>query len=123
PRHIHRCRVCGREYRSGYLDPKRMQARCIAATGGSFAPPIPHEGPGTELAVIFTELGITAKQSCQCAARMAEMNRLGIEGCRRARTLLLTWLEEAYDSSSYLERARAFSWALWQGKPKSLAGL
>ena len=80
-------------------------------------------GPGTELKKIFDSLGIKPKASCQCAARIHEMNRRGVQGCVETREEILGWLQEAYDESSIGERATAGILAIAKGYPMSLAGL
>lgn len=83
----------------------------------------PTHGPGTELKKIFDSLGIHPKASCQCAARMDEMNRRGVQGCLDTKAEILGWLQEAYGESSFSERATAGILAIANGYPMTLSGL
>lgn len=81
------------------------------------------EGPGTELKKIFDSIGIKQKSGCPCPARMAEMNRRGIQGCIDTKPEILGWLQEAYDESTITERATAGLRAIAKGYPTTLEGL
>ena len=87
------------------------------------APPPPVPGPGVELAAIFKELGIAPTKSCGCTAKAAQMDAWGIEGCAVHRDEILAWMIEAYDATRLTEWLSAGAAALWQGKPKTIAGI
>jgi hypothetical protein len=107
-----RC-ACGRFYESPTSRPVLLQVQ---------QNPPPH-GPGTELKRMLQELGIEPSKKCGCEAKAAEMNLLGVEGCQREREKILAWLREAYHEASILSKLTAGATALWQRKPKSLAGM
>lgn len=50
--------------------------------------------PGTELKLILLSLRIRAKKVCNCEETLAWMDRLGVEGCKRDRHLLIPRLRE-----------------------------
>jgi hypothetical protein len=83
----------------------------------------PAEGPGTELKKILDALGIEPTNGCQCAARQAEMNIRGVEGCNRTRAELLGWLKEGYDESALTEKVAALAMALSKGLPLTIEGV
>lgn len=39
-------------------------------------------GPGTELKVIFAELGIYPRRQCDCNKRAEQMDAWGVGGCK-----------------------------------------
>ncbi len=95
----------------------------VSGVSGQRTLSLPPSGLGTELTGIFTELGIKPKASCGCKAKAAAMDAWGIEGCKTRRAEILDWMREAYDSTSFGEWLSAGVSAMWQGKPKSCAGL
>ena len=51
-------------------------------------------GPGTELHRLLGRFGIYMKRGCACKARMVQMNKWGVEGCRDNVETILEWLKE-----------------------------
>ena len=51
-------------------------------------------GPGTELHRLLGRFGIYMKRGCACKARMVQMNKWGVEGCRENVETILEWLKE-----------------------------
>lgn len=52
------------------------------------------KGVGDHLKELNAELKIRMKQGCNCPALLAEMNALGVDGCRQNRTRLVKSLAE-----------------------------
>lgn len=52
------------------------------------------KGPGTELKKMNSELGINPAENCSCNRLAAEMDWLGVEGCRRQRMMIIQGLKE-----------------------------
>lgn len=76
-------------------------------------------GPGYFLYVIFQELKMEIKPGCRCKAMMRQMERWGVEGCRKEKNfeIIVTQLEE--DSKLYNWREKAI--AKWQAVRTGLA--
>lgn len=53
-------------------------------------------GPGAEFAGLISQLGLQSVASCSCASLQREMDRLGVDGCRRERSRLIKSLKENY---------------------------
>ena len=79
--------------------------------------------PGTELKLLLESLGIKAKSTCQCNARVAQMNRLGVQAIRNDKSTWIGYMTEAYHLSSWLEIAMAATLAVVYRYPKSIEGL
>lgn len=73
------------------------------------------DGPGTELKLLLSELGITDKIGCDCESVRREMNRLGVDGCRRERERLLTRLSENARKYGWLAKMKAAGAAVANG--------
>lgn len=114
-RYVHRCRACGAQVLSRYSNPALRRRLC-----GKPAPP---GGPGTELRLIFAELGIKPKAGCGCKAMAAELDRLGVAGCQAQRAEIVARLREKAGLWGLSEKAAAAFAAVWQGKPLSIEGL
>lgn len=52
------------------------------------------EGPGTELKLLLSRIGITAKPGCSCNARASEMDSQGCEWCEQNIDTIVGWLRE-----------------------------
>lgn len=50
--------------------------------------------PGTKLKMLLLSLKIRAKGHCDCESIMRDMDRLGVDGCKRDRKLLIERLRE-----------------------------
>jgi len=58
-------------------------------------PPVPEEGPGTELKKILKNwLGITASPNCACNARARQMDEWGADECEKRVPEIVGWLRE-----------------------------
>lgn len=55
--------------------------------------PCPDAGPGTELKARLAELGITDTDDCGCDAKVCQMDRWGVAGCREHRRDIVGWLK------------------------------
>lgn len=53
-----------------------------------------NKGPGTELKLMNAELGIKPAENCSCNRLAAEMDWLGVEGCRKNRQKIVEGLKE-----------------------------
>lgn len=85
--------------------------------------PPKRSGPGTELKKLIAELGITAKSSCGCNKRAAEMDALGVEGVRATREQWIASILDGYHASSWWDVATAAVTAVRLGLPLTVAGL
>ncbi len=56
---------------------------------------IPNHGPGTELKALLAELGLVAKDACQCEARARLMDVWGVSGSWEHRHEIAGWLRES----------------------------
>ncbi len=70
-------------------------------------PAAPKEGPGKELKLLLTAIGFTDWQGCGCAAKVAQMNEWGADGCRTHRATIVGWLREAAGKTSWLSKLAA----------------
>jgi hypothetical protein len=72
---------------------------------------------GHELHALLAELGSQPTSGCGCAAKAAQMNAWGIDGCRDHREDIVEWLKEAYTHATWLETIRAGWRGLWVVNP------
>lgn len=79
--------ACGGTGRCDTLTPE-VEARAREIARRSPLNRQPREGPGTELAKIFAELG-GSEGNCDCASLEWKMNQLGVEDCRAQADALL----------------------------------
>lgn len=84
-RYLHRCKKCKEEVQSRYADPSMRKQRC----GGR----VKQKGPGTELRRVFHVLGIKPSKRCKCKQFAAELDKLGVDGCRLQRIEIAGRLE------------------------------
>ena len=56
--------------------------------------PPPANGPGTELERLLMSMGFAKGASCGCEFFKAWMNRLGVEGCREKRDIIIAQLRD-----------------------------
>jgi hypothetical protein len=69
--------------------------------------PTPTEGPGTELTAILASLGITAAVGCDCKEKAAQMNRWGVDGCRKHFWEIVGWLKDGQGRWGWTDYLRA----------------
>jgi hypothetical protein len=112
-RHV-ACEVCNRKWLT-HWPIERIHHACESQN--------PAHGPGTELSVIFRELGITGKCGQGCPEWIAKMNAWLPDGCREHRTEIIEHLTTAYNSADVLTKLKAGANALVKGLPLSLDGL
>lgn len=124
-RRLVRCKTCGAEWRTRYSEPAMIHRKCAAPRPQPRlnAPLAPRGGPGTELAALFAELGITERRGCNCKGIAAAMDREGVAGCRRKREHFLSLLNENANKYSWWEKLKAGSAAVLSGAPLYLGGL
>ena len=67
------------------------------------------EAVGTELHKLLDSLGMKPTASCGCAAKEAEMNRRGVQGCRDTRAEIVGWITDAYRATSWSDILHAGS--------------
>jgi len=72
----------------------------------NYVPP-PGFGPGTELKELLESIGIKEDPSCDCNARMEQMDRWGVNGCRQNRETIVGWLKEGKDRWGWREKLKA----------------
>lgn len=101
-----RCKHCGLVIKANAI---RFPLVCICGTryegeaqlaGGRGVqpvgtPPLPQDGPGTELKNLLASIGITAAKDCSCKAMATKMNQWGPDGCRKNRAVIVQHLEKA----------------------------
>lgn len=80
---LKRCQRCGFELRT-VNPPERCFAMCPKPVSG---------GAGTHLKGLLSRLGISAS-NCNCNARAAKMNRMGVEWCEANAETIVGWLRE-----------------------------
>lgn len=64
-------------------------------------------GPGTELKLLISSLGLSGASGCGCNNKAALMDSWGISGCQERREDILTWLRGQYKKRSWLETLKA----------------
>lgn len=64
-------------------------------------------GPGTVLKELFLSIDIIPKFDCDCESLLREMNKLGVEGCRRERERLVAGLKLNAHHYTWIDRIRA----------------
>lgn len=120
-----KCPKCGFRDR---IPPAEFPVHCACGTVHEYPqgvadedpPPAP---PGDQLKAMFSQVGVRKTKSCRCEEIRREMNRLGVEGCKRERSRLLAKLKTAYDEASLYTKGMAYVLARSKGLPLSLEGL
>jgi hypothetical protein len=64
-------------------------------------------GPGSVLHTLFASLAINQRLDCDCESLLREMNRLGVDGCRRERPRLVAALKANAKKYSWVDTMRA----------------
>jgi hypothetical protein len=96
--YLHECKRCHQKAPSRWSSSANLRSDCrVRLTGG----------PGTELTTIFKSLGIAPAASCGCQSKADQMDAWGIAGCRVNRPQIIGWMTAAYDTTSWLTRAKA----------------
>jgi len=88
--------VCGRVYRDADSEPLQQEP----------AVDTPADGPGTELKAMLAEIGANAAGCGGCESLAADMNRWGLEGCRRHRQAIIAHLQRKAAKLGLLELAK-----------------
>jgi hypothetical protein len=89
---------------------RKCKAPCERLTPRVVAP---NAGPGTELLLLLSSLGITEKPGCDCKA--ATMDAWGVDGCRERRDEIAGWLRENQDKFGWREKLAAVTAAVESG--------
>lgn len=84
---------------------------------GRRADVIPRPSVGRELTALLAELGLSYKPDCGCHAKAMAMDAWGPAGCVANRDLIIAWLEEAYETATWLEAIRAGWRGAWKLNP------
>ena len=102
--HLHRCTICTRRHESTRAEPWKIHKPCpgfevddtyVMKPTREPVPPPPVDGPGLETKLIFESLGLAPKKQCQCDAKAAWMNRWGVDGCKKRRAGIVSWLRDS----------------------------
>lgn len=80
----------------------------------NYRPP-PGFGPGTELKGLLESIGIEQDPTCDCVARMEQMDRWGVEGCAKNRETIVAWLKKGQDRWNWKEKVAAAARAVTSG--------
>ena len=99
-RYVHRCQRCESEFASRTQMPKANCRQLVAARARP-------TGPGQCLLSLFRSHGIPAKSGCTCQALAAEMDRLGVAGCRQQRADLLAKIASNWKHYTWSETVGA----------------
>ena len=93
------CTQCKRTLTMPNVDPAIVVRQCIAFDG--VRPRIPSMqtfkqriGPGTELKMLLTKLGIDSQPGCKCNQRAAVMDIEGPDWCERHLEEICDWMAE-----------------------------
>lgn len=117
-----------------------MQPRCSGT--GSTSPPAapmvmasrpelinelaPADGPGTELTFILESLGIKSDGTCGCMSMAKQMNRWGVDGCKKNRKTIVDFLKTKQTTVKWKRILKAVPLAVWNGmtfiNPRDIAG-
>lgn len=69
----------------------------------------PGYGPGTELKEILASLGIEEKPNCDCKGKQAQMDKWGVEECKKNRQTIIQWMREGSERWGYAEHLRTIA--------------
>lgn len=83
----------------------------------------PQSGPGTHLHAMLQQMGFRITETCSCRSHIAEMNRLGPDGCRAIKDQIVRWLSEAKETVGLTTYVSAGTKAAWNRLPLTVAGL
>jgi hypothetical protein len=109
------CVCCGS--RSPAMKGRAKLLRKCKAPCERLTPPVvaPDSGPGTELLLLLSSLGIAEKPGCGCKAKAATMNAWGVDGCRERRDEIVDWFRENQDKFGWREKLAAATAAVASG--------
>lgn len=93
----------------------RLLPKGLKIDPGPRRSPAPQQGPGTELAKLLKELGITGWRGCGCKSKIAKMNRWGPAVCREHAAEILAWLADASLKTPLTTKLKAATAALTTG--------
>lgn len=80
-------------------------------------------GPGTELKLLLSSLGVSVVPGCGCEDRTLLMDGWGPVGCRVRRWEIVTWLKQAVKQSPILRLVRAGAFAFLTNPTDPVGGL
>jgi hypothetical protein len=72
---------------------------------------------------MLAEMGLKMAESCSCAERANDMDRWGVDGCRKNRETIIGWLAESARTTSWKAWLSAGAIAVWTGSPITAAGI
>lgn len=84
-------------------------------------PQPPSSGPGTELKAILHSLGVDPGPSCDCNQRAEQMDKWGVDGCKRYRDEIVGWLKEGQTRWGWKEKLAIAAKAVTTGLAFSLS--
>lgn len=64
----------------------------------------PVTGPGTELKKLLAANGYATTKGCGCKDKTMQMNRMGVDGCRKNLETIIDWLVDSAKKAGWLER-------------------
>jgi hypothetical protein len=67
----------------------------------------PGYGPGTELHKILSSFGVTQQPGCDCKAKEDQMDKWGVDGCRKNYETIVQWMREGSERWGYGAALRA----------------
>ncbi len=115
--HVHLCRTQP-AYREKWAARKETAPEPVTVVGPApvrlSRPDSKPSGPGTELHRLLESVGIKA-QGCGCMDVAADMDRLGVAGCRKNRDKLVAYLKAQADKRSWWEKVKAAGLAVATG--------
>jgi hypothetical protein len=74
-------------------------------------------GPGTELKAILESIGVSATTGCDCGPKAEQMDRWGIEGCKRRENFetIVNWMRDGQDRWRWTDKMKAAAKAAQTG--------
>lgn len=72
-------------------------------------------GPGTELKMILSSLGINPGSSCDCNGKAEQMDRWGVEGCRKNKDMIVQWMKDGQSRWGWRDKVSAATKAITSG--------
>jgi hypothetical protein len=72
---------------------------------------------------MFSQVGVSSREGCNCDLHIDQMNRWGVEGCREHREEILGWLREGAKNYGWLEKLQAGINAKRLGLPLTIEDL
>lgn len=75
----------------------------------------PGFGPGTELKIMLSTLGINPSETCDCNGKAVQMDLWGVEGCKENRETIIGWMKDGQKRWGWKDKVAAATKAVLSG--------